>query len=85
MLPAPSRAALPRAAPFPGLGEGFLKCPLGQDTGEVTADTDVTFRLVVNDGLADSAAASVTVTVHNVNRAPVAVAKAPSSLTSIIS
>src|SRR5207244_3424825 len=42
------------------------------NTGEVTADTAVTFHLVVNDGSADSTAASVTVTVRNVDRAPVA-------------
>jgi len=46
-------------------------------TGEVTHDTDVTVQLVVSDGLASSTAALVTVTVLNVNRAPIAVATAP--------
>ncbi len=39
---------------------------------DVNADTDLTFALVVDDGLATSAAASVTITVGNANRAPVA-------------
>ncbi|MCE9573912.1 MAG: myxosortase-dependent M36 family metallopeptidase [Deltaproteobacteria bacterium] len=39
---------------------------------DVTADTDLTFALVVNDGLDASPAAEVTVTVGNANRAPVA-------------
>lgn len=40
---------------------------------EVTADTTLTFELVVRDGQADSAPAQVTVQVRNVNRPPVAV------------
>jgi uncharacterized protein (TIGR03382 family) len=47
------------------------------NTGEVTGDTDVVFQLVVNDGFVESLAALVTVTVQNVNRAPIAVATAP--------
>jgi hypothetical protein len=39
---------------------------------EVNGDTDLTFGLVVNDGLVDSASSTVTITVHNVNLAPVA-------------
>jgi large repetitive protein len=41
---------------------------------EVTADTTLTFRLVVSDGQASSAPAEVAVTIRNVNRPPVAVA-----------
>jgi hypothetical protein len=37
---------------------------------EVTGATDLTFELVVNDGLASSAASSVTVSLTNVNLAP---------------
>ncbi len=39
---------------------------------EVTADTTFTFKLVANDGTADSAAATVSVLVTNVDRAPTA-------------
>jgi MYXO-CTERM domain-containing protein len=39
---------------------------------EVTADTTLSFQLVVNDGQADSAPATIDVTIQNVNRAPVA-------------
>jgi large repetitive protein len=49
------------------------------NTGEVIADTDVVFQLVVNDGFADSLAALVTITVQNVNRTPVALATAPAT------
>jgi MYXO-CTERM domain-containing protein len=52
------------------------------NTGDVTGDTDVTFQLVVNDGVVDGAAATVTVTVHNVDRAPVASLIAPLSASS---
>jgi MYXO-CTERM domain-containing protein len=40
------------------------------DTPEVSADTNLTFKLVVNDGSQDSDAAMVEVLVKNVNRAP---------------
>jgi MYXO-CTERM domain-containing protein len=43
------------------------------DTGAVDADTAVTFHLVVGDGLTTSAAASFTLTVKDLNHAPVAV------------
>ncbi|NVJ22557.1 histidine kinase [Myxococcus sp. AM011] len=39
---------------------------------EVTADTAFTFRLVANDGISASAPATVTITVRQVDRAPVA-------------
>ncbi|MFY9154128.1 MAG: PKD domain-containing protein, partial [Prolixibacteraceae bacterium] len=39
---------------------------------EVTADTDYTFSLVVNDGTVDSSADEVKITVKQVNKAPVA-------------
>lgn len=39
---------------------------------EVTADTAFTFRLVANDGISSSAPATVTITVRQVDRAPVA-------------
>ncbi|HYI03088.1 myxosortase-dependent M36 family metallopeptidase [Hyalangium sp.] len=41
-------------------------------TPEVTADTAFTFQLVVNDGITNSAPATVTVTVTNVDREPTA-------------
>ncbi|HLL55029.1 MAG TPA: tandem-95 repeat protein, partial [Myxococcaceae bacterium] len=40
------------------------------DTPEVTADSKLVFKLVVNDGALDSAESSVEVLVKNVNRAP---------------
>ncbi len=43
---------------------------------EITAATDLTFRLVVNDGVTASAASTVTISVRDVNRAPVASAGA---------
>jgi MYXO-CTERM domain-containing protein len=43
------------------------------DTGTVGADTTVTFHLVVGDGLTVSAVSSFTVTVLDLNHAPVAV------------
>ncbi len=39
---------------------------------DVAASTALTFRLVVNDGLASSAASAITVTLSDVNQAPVA-------------
>ena len=39
---------------------------------EVSVDTDFTFTLVVNDGTVDSQVSSVTITVKNINKAPVA-------------
>ncbi|HEX8697369.1 MAG TPA: myxosortase-dependent M36 family metallopeptidase [Myxococcaceae bacterium] len=42
------------------------------DAPEVTADTQLSFELVVNDGLENSTAQTVAVTVTNVDRAPVA-------------
>ena len=39
---------------------------------EVIASTALTFRLVVNDGLASSPASTVTITLRDVNQAPVA-------------
>lgn len=47
---------------------------------EVAADTQLTFSLVVGDGLASSPADTVNVTVRNVNRAPVAAAGAAQSV-----
>jgi len=44
------------------------------DTGAVAADTEVTIHLVVGDGLATSAQATFTITVVDLNHAPVAVA-----------
>jgi uncharacterized protein (TIGR03382 family) len=49
------------------------------NTGDVDSDTQAVFNLVVNDGLADSNVASVTVTVRNLNRAPIAVANGPAT------
>ena len=47
---------------------------------EVSADTPFTFTLTVSDGLATSAPSQVTITVANVNRAPIASAGAPQTV-----
>jgi hypothetical protein len=57
------------------------------NTGDVDANTQVTFALVVNDGFANSAPATVTVTVLDVaaapvNHAPIAVATGPATAAS---
>ncbi len=41
---------------------------------EVTGDTDLTFSLIVSDGLASSSASTVTITLNDVNLAPTAIA-----------
>ncbi|HEY2032038.1 MAG TPA: myxosortase-dependent M36 family metallopeptidase [Myxococcales bacterium] len=50
------------------------------DTGDVHGDFSATFHLVVNDGFLDSAPASVTVVVRNLNRRPVANITAPDTV-----
>ena len=49
------------------------------NAGDVSSDTQVTIALVVNDGFVDSAPSMVTLTVLNVDQAPIAVASGPST------